>query len=81
MVAGVTLHDLSVALVADSDARESAQVSQHLSSHGWQVVAVADGTSALRELCSRPIALVVVRVDLPGLAGLEVIASARAAGS
>ncbi len=80
MVAGVTLHDLSVALVADADAHESARLSRQLSSHGWQVITAADGTSALRELCSRPVSLAIVRVDLPDLAGLEVIASARAAG-
>jgi len=71
---------MALALVADSDAHRNAQVSGHLTAHGWQVVSVGDGTAALRELCSRRIGLMVIHVDLPDVAGMEVVASARAAG-
>ena len=76
----MTLQNSSVALVADTDTQRRAQISQQLIAHGWDVISASDGPSALRELCSHPIGLVVIHTDLPEVTGVEVIASARAAG-
>lgn len=73
-------HVSSLALVADADPEQSGQLSQHLASCGWQSLQVHDGAGALGALCSEPISLAVVNLDLPDMPGADVVRSARAAG-
>jgi CheY-like chemotaxis protein len=73
-------HVLSLALVADADPEQSGRLSRHLASCGWQSVEVRDGAGALGALCSEPISLALISLELPGMPGADVIRSARAAG-
>lgn len=70
----------SLALVADADPEQSGRLSRHLASCGWQSVEVHDGAGALGALCSEPISLALVSLELPDMPGADLVRSARAAG-
>jgi CheY-like chemotaxis protein len=66
-------------LVVDGDAIERALIEQVLLREGFEVTAVADGPSALRQIELRPFALVVTEIQLPGpLDGATTMRLARA---
>jgi DNA-binding response OmpR family regulator len=66
-------------LVVDGDANERASIEQVLLREGFDVTAVADGTSALRQIEAKPFALVVAEIGLPGLLdGVTTMRLARA---
>jgi DNA-binding response OmpR family regulator len=66
-------------LVLDADAGERASIQQILAREGFEVTAVADGPSALRQIDAKPFALVVVEIWLPGpLDGMTTMRLARA---
>lgn len=70
-------------LLADANAQSRRMGSAYLEDLGWEVVAVADGPSALAALADRP-SLLVAEAALPGMGdhrwgGVELCRQARAA--
>lgn len=67
-------------LVVDDDPGVRASLDRALRLEGYEVTAVGDGPSALRELATRPPDAVILDLGLPGMDGLEVCRRLRAAG-
>jgi DNA-binding response OmpR family regulator len=68
-------------LVVDDEPTVREVVQRYLERDGYQVEAAADGTVALDALAARPFDLVVLDLMLPGVDGLEICRTIRAAGS
>jgi len=64
-------------LLADDDATTRLLSTSVLRSAGFEVVAVEDGTSALRALSERDPGIVMLDVEMPGLDGFEVCRAIR----
>jgi class 3 adenylate cyclase len=64
-------------LLVDDDAANRDLLSRQLSRAGYQVTAVEDGTRALRAIEAEIFDLVLLDVLMPGMSGLEVLASIR----
>jgi DNA-binding response OmpR family regulator len=67
-------------LVVDDEPTVREVVQRYLERDGYQVEAAADGTGALDALAARPFDLVVLDLMLPGVDGLEICRTIRAAG-
>jgi two-component system response regulator MprA len=67
-------------LVADDDPAIRVTVSEALSDEGYEVVAVADGRSALEALTHNHLTLAILDMRMPGLTGWDVVAEMRARG-
>jgi len=65
-------------LIADDDASLRRVMQMELEELGYQVVAVADGDSALRMLAETRPALVISDLKMPGLSGLDLLRRIRA---
>jgi DNA-binding response OmpR family regulator len=66
-------------LVLDTDPSERAAIHQVLVREGFEVTAVGDGPSALRQIEAKPFALVVAEIGLPGpVDGVTTMRLARA---
>ena len=66
-------------LVLDADPSERTAIHQVLVREGFDVTAVADGPSALRQIEAKPFALVVAEIGLPGpVDGVNTMRIARA---
>jgi DNA-binding response OmpR family regulator len=66
-------------LVLDADSTERTSIQQVLAREGFEVAAVADAPSALRQLETKAFALVVAEIRLPGpLDGITTLRLARA---
>ncbi len=66
-------------LVVDSDQTARALIEQTLVDQGFAVAAVADGNAALRQIATRPFAVVIAEIVLPGtIDGLTTLRQARA---
>lgn len=64
-------------LVVDDEEDVREVISMSLGSHGYEVAAVADGTSALARMRERPWDLVLLDVMMPGTTGIEVCRIAK----
>ena len=67
-------------LLAEDDPLLGDGLRAGLRQHGFQVDWVRDGHAAERELRAQPYAAAVLDLGLPGLDGLDVLASVRRAG-
>jgi two-component system response regulator AtoC len=66
-------------LVVDGDETARALIAQTLVDQGFAVAAVADGNAALRQIETKPFAVVIAEIRLPGtLDGLTTVHQARA---
>ncbi len=66
-------------LVVDSDQTARALIEQTLVDQGFAVAAVADGNAALRQIATRPFAVVTAEIVLPGtIDALTTLRQARA---
>jgi DNA-binding response OmpR family regulator len=66
-------------LVVDSDETARALIAQTLVHQGFAVAAVADGNAALHQIETKPFAVVIAEIRLPGtLDGLATVRQARA---
>jgi two-component system response regulator AtoC len=66
-------------LVVDGDETARALIAQTLVDQGFAVAAVADGNAALRQIETKPFAVVIAEIRLPGtLDGLTTVHRARA---
>ena len=65
-------------LVVDDDEGVRTGVTWALEAHGFDVVAVGDGVSALDSIESAPPSLVVLDLSLPGIGGLDILRRLRA---
>jgi two-component system OmpR family response regulator len=68
-------------LVVEDERQLARHVTQALGRSGHSATAQFDGVSGLREAIAHPPDLIVLDLNLPGMEGLEVLASLRAAGS
>lgn len=66
----------TILLVEDNEVNR-ALLTRFLEGHGHRVVAVADGTEALRTVHERTIDLVLLDIVMPGMSGLEVLQTLR----
>jgi PAS domain S-box-containing protein len=66
-------------LLVDADVNQHTILGDYLQRQGWEVVHCDRSETALATLDTRPPALAIVDVHLPGISGLELIARLRAA--
>jgi signal transduction histidine kinase len=66
-------------LLVDADVNQHTILGDYLQRQGWNVMHCDRGETALATLDTRPPALAIVDVHLPGISGLELIARLRAA--
>jgi sigma-B regulation protein RsbU (phosphoserine phosphatase) len=65
--------DPGTLLVVDDDELNRDMLSRRLGRKGYNVIASADGNSALAQVAQRPFDLVLLDVMMPGISGLEVL--------